>query len=135
MGNALYRGASMRQFYKPLNIKIGARIREARESARMTRETFSEKVDISTQFLTDIERGRMGASVETILKICDALGTTTDTILRGVDLDEEVTARQLSVLLGSVPRTLLPLVIDNVRDQVNLIEAAQEIEKSAQKDA
>lgn len=125
----------MRQFYKPLNVAIGARIRAARESARMTRETFSEKVDISTQFLTDIERGRMGASVETILKICDALGTTTDTILRGVDLDEEVTARQLSVLLGSVPRTLLPLVIDNVRDQVNLIEAAQEIEKSAQKDA
>lgn len=125
----------MRQFYKPLNVAIGARIRAARESARMTREAFAERVDISAQFLTDIERGRMGASVETILKICDALGTTTDTILRGVDLDEEVTARQLSVLLGSVPRTLLPLVIDNVRDQVNLIEAAQEIEKSAQKDA
>ena len=50
----------MRQFYKPLNIKIGARIREARESARMTREVFAEKVDISAQFLTDIERGRMG---------------------------------------------------------------------------
>lgn len=125
----------MRQFYKPLNVAIGARIRAARESARMTREAFAERVDISAQFLTDIERGRMGASVETILKICDALGTTTDTILRGVDLDEEVTARQLSVLLGSVPRTLLPLVIDNVRDQVNLIETAQEIEKSAQKDA
>lgn len=124
----------MRQFYKPLNIKIGARIREARESARMTREAFSERVDISTQFLTDIERGRMGASVETILKICDALGTTTDTILRGVDLDEEVTARQLSVLLGSVPRTLLPLVIDNVRDQIRLIEAAQGLEKIDQKD-
>lgn len=125
----------MRRFYKPINVEIGARIRVARESARMTREAFAERVDISAQFLTDIERGRMGASVETILKICDALGTTTDTILRGVDLDEEVTARQLSVLLGSVPRTLLPLVIDNVRDQVNLIEAAQEIEKSAQKDA
>lgn len=124
----------MRQFYKPLNVAIGARIRAARESARMTRETFSEKVDISTQFLTDIERGRMGASVETILKICDALGTTTDTILRGVDLDEEVTARQLSVLLGSVPRTLLPLVIDNVRDQIRLIEAAQGLEKIDQKD-
>lgn len=124
----------MRQFYKPLNVAIGARIRAARESARMTRETFSEKVDISTQFLTDIERGRMGASVETILKICDVLGVTTDTILRSPDLDEEVTARQLSILLGSVPRTLLPLVIDNIRDQVNLIEAAQEIKKSDRKD-
>ena len=124
----------MRQFYKPLNIKIGARIREARESARMTREAFSERVDISAQFLTDIERGRMGASVETILKICDALGTTTDTILRGPDLDDEVTARQLSVLLSRVPRTLLPLVIDNIRDQVNLIEAAQNTRNTDEKD-
>ncbi|MCI9671010.1 MAG: helix-turn-helix transcriptional regulator [Lawsonibacter sp.] len=124
----------MRQFYKPLNVEIGARIREARESARMTREGFAEKVDISTQFLTDIERGRMGASLETIIKICDTLGVTTDFILRGPDLDEEVTARQLSVLLGSVPRTLLPLVIDNVRDQIRLIETAQGLEKTDRKD-
>ena len=124
----------MRQFYKPLNVEIGARIREARESARMTREGFAENVDISTQFLTDIERGRMGASLETIIKICDTLGVTTDFILRGPDLDEEVTARQLSVLLGSVPRTLLPLVIDNVRDQIRLIETAQGLEKTDRKD-
>ena len=125
----------MRQFYKPLNIKIGARIREARESARMTREVFSKKVDISAQFLTDIERGRMGASLETVLKICSVLGVTTDTILRGPDLDEETTARQLSVLLSGVPRPLLPLVIDNVRDQVRLIETTQRLEKAARKDA
>ena len=124
----------MRQFYKPTNIKIGARIRETRESARMTREAFAERVDISAQFLTDIERGRMGASLETIIKICDVLGVTTDTILRDLDVDEEVTARQLSVLLNRVPRTLLPLVIDSIRDQVKLIEAAQIIEKSDQKD-
>ena len=124
----------MRQFYKPVNVAIGARIRAARESARMTREAFSEKVDISTQFLNDIERGRMGASVETIVRICDVLGVTTDTILRGPDLDEEVTARQLGVLLNRVPHTLLPLVIDSIRDQIKLIEAAQIIEKSGRKD-
>ena len=124
----------MRQFYKPSNVEIGSRIRVARESARMTREAFAERVDISAQFLADIERGRMGASLETIIKICDVLGVTTDTILRGPDLDEEMTARQLSVLLNRVPRTLLPLVIDNIRDQVNLIEAAQKIEKTDRKD-
>lgn len=124
----------MRQFYKPVNVEIGARIREARESARMTRETFSERVDISTQFLTDIERGRMGASLETILRICDTLGVTTDSILRGPDLDEDATARQLSVLLSGVPRNLMPLLIDNIRDQVRLIEAAQGTEKADRKD-
>ena len=124
----------MRQFYKPSNVEIVSRIRVARESARMTREAFAERVDISAQFLADIERGRMGASLETIIKICDVLGVTTDTILRDLDVDDEVTARQLSVLLNRVPRTLLPLVIDSIRDQVKLIEAAQIIEKSDRKD-
>ena len=90
----------MRQFYKPSNVEIGSRIRVARESARMTREAFAERVDISAQFLAD----------------------------------KEMTARQLSVLLNRVPRTLLPLVIDSIRDQVKLIEAAQIIEKSDRKD-
>ena len=119
----------MRQFYKPLNVEIGARIRAVRESSRLTREEFSEQIDISTQFLTDIERGRMGASLETILKICDTLGVTTDVILRDIKLDEEITARQLSVLLSGVPQSLLPLIISNVREQVKLIDAAIETTK------
>lgn len=57
----------MRQMYKPENIEIGGRIRSARETHGMTRDEFAEAVGISSQLASDLERGRMGASVETIL--------------------------------------------------------------------
>ena len=50
----------MRGEYKEINRKIGTRIRLARETAGMTRDEFSEKIGISAQFQTDIERGRTG---------------------------------------------------------------------------
>ena len=53
----------MRQMYKPENIEIGGRIRSARETHGMTRDEFAEAVGISSQFASDLERGRMGASV------------------------------------------------------------------------
>ena len=63
----------MRQMYKPENIEIGGRIRSAREALGMTRDEFAEAVGISSQFASDLERGRMGASVETICRICQVL--------------------------------------------------------------
>ena len=73
----------MRQMYKPENIEIGGRIRSARETHGMTRDEFAEAVGISSQFASDLERGRMGASVETICRICQVLGITTDQLLLG----------------------------------------------------
>ena len=41
----------------PNNIEVGERIRQIRESLQMTREKFSEMIDISDVFLEQIERG------------------------------------------------------------------------------
>lgn len=68
---------------KPLNVAIGRRIQQARERARLTQEELAERIDRSTQFVSTVERGLAGPSLETTIKICDALGVTTDQILRG----------------------------------------------------
>lgn len=43
---------------KDYNLMVGLRIREVREAMHLSREKFSEKCDISTSFLADIERGK-----------------------------------------------------------------------------
>ena len=43
--------------YKLNNVEIGERIRTIRESMSMSREKFSEMIDISEVFLGQIERG------------------------------------------------------------------------------
>lgn len=103
----------MRGEYKEINRKIGARIRLARETAGLTRDEFSEKIGISAQFQTDIERGRTGPSITTLCKICDVLAVPTDSILRGPQPGVEAAAWQIGTLLRDVPSEFLPLIIEN----------------------
>ena len=106
----------MRQMYKPENIEIGGRIRSARETHGMTRDEFAEAVGISSQFASDLERGRMGASVETICRICQVLGITTDQLLLG---------RQPEPLLRGVSPCYHPHLLAILREEIKLIGLAE----------
>lgn len=68
---------------KELNVQIGYRIKIARESACLTQEAFAGSIDVSVQYISDLERGKVGASTQTIIKICNALNVTSDYILMG----------------------------------------------------
>lgn len=68
---------------KEYNLMVGLRIREVRESFRLSREKFSEKCDISPSFLADIERGNKSLTAKTIYKICDACNVSADYIVSG----------------------------------------------------
>ncbi len=68
---------------KKINLEIGERIRRRREQFNYSREEFSEKLGISSRFLTDVELGVKGMSIENIIKTCSILETTADYILSG----------------------------------------------------
>lgn len=70
---------------KELNIQIGERCRRARETAGYTQEQLAERIGVSTQFLSDAERGVTGMSVSTIIKLCQVLSISTDFLLLGQD--------------------------------------------------
>lgn len=65
------------------NLMVGLRIREIRESMHLSREKFSEKCDISTSFLSDVERGKKSLTAKTIFKICAACNISADYIVLG----------------------------------------------------
>lgn len=60
--------------------KLGEKIRQTRMNCGITQEKLAEMVDISTNFMSLIENGR-NMSVETLVKIADALGVTVDYLL------------------------------------------------------
>ena len=68
---------------KTITIAIGRRIQQSREQAGLTQEELAERIDRSTQFISTIERGLAGPSLETVLHLCEVLGTSTEWILRG----------------------------------------------------
>ena len=66
---------------KGLNVKIGNRIRTAREAAGLTQDKFAELVSLATKNVSDIERGVVGISVGTLIRICETLSISSDSIL------------------------------------------------------
>ena len=67
----------------PNNLEVGERIRKIREDLHMTRERFSELIDISDVFLGQIERGERSLSLKTLCKIVGYTGVSTDYVLFG----------------------------------------------------
>ena len=68
---------------KELNIQIGSRVKTARETMRYTQENLAERIDVSVQYISDLERGVVGASLPTIIKLCQVLHTSSDFLLMG----------------------------------------------------
>ena len=62
---------------------IGSNIRTARKRADLTQEELSEIIGVSPQYLSDLERGRVGTSIDTLKKICEKLNVSADFILFG----------------------------------------------------
>lgn len=62
---------------------IGERIKEVRESLRMTQDELAEKTGLSKGFISDLENNKRGISSENLLRIANALGATLDYLARG----------------------------------------------------
>lgn len=65
------------------NIKLGIRIKNARESANMTQFALYEKTGISTAQISAFENGRRSIGLQSLSKISNALGKTMDEIYNG----------------------------------------------------
>ena len=72
------------------NERIGLCIRKQREYLGFTREVLSENIDISPEFLSEIERGVKGVSAMTLYKLCNGLSLSADAVLMGRETPSDV---------------------------------------------
>lgn len=69
--------------------EMGKRIRERRESLNMNRETLAEQLEVSPQFVADIEYGNKGISIKRLYILCQVLQVSADYVLAGERENEE----------------------------------------------
>jgi transcriptional regulator with XRE-family HTH domain len=55
---------------KEINIQIGEQARIEREQAKLTQEMLAEKIEVSPQYISDLERGVVGIALPTLKKLC-----------------------------------------------------------------
>ena len=63
---------------------IGARIKAERKKAELTQKALSEMIDVTPHYIYQIERGMKVMSVETLMRLSEALKISVDYILHGV---------------------------------------------------
>lgn len=68
---------------KKINTQIGERIRAARKEMKYTQEEFAEILGLSIQHISNLERGLVGPSIDTVIKISKVLGVSCDYLLLG----------------------------------------------------
>ncbi len=63
-------------------LTMGDRIKEARKMQKLTQEQLAERLDISVEFVSQIERGMKLPSMHVFIKLIEALNVSADYLLR-----------------------------------------------------
>ena len=86
---------------------INTNIKNLRKSNNLTQEEFAEKIDISIQGLSNIERNRYQPTAETIDKICKDFKITPYELLLPEISDKENIIKNITLMLSSCPKSKL----------------------------
>lgn len=71
---------------------MGQRILLRRKALRMTQEELAEKIDVSTQMISNLELGKKAIRPENLAKVCEVLELSADFILTGTNTKTAVDA-------------------------------------------
>ncbi len=111
---------------KPINVRVGGNIQRLREEHHETQEELSEKLGVTPNHLSAIERGVSGISLELLEKLCQVLNVTADHILFGRKA-AEVNGEDLLKLLQSIDQgqteiARLGQAISTLAEQLNHLQ-------------
>lgn len=97
---------------------IGSRIKSRRKQIGLTQKTLGEKAGVSAPAINRFEKGDKSPSVETLVKLAKALGTSSDFLLgaetvEGMFLDQETS--DAFKIFTSLSQDHRQLVLSNIK--------------------
>ena len=97
-------------------ILLGKRIRDERLLLRLTLEKLAERTDKSINFIGQIERGEGKPSLETMVDIANALGTTVDSLLRdNVRAVNDTVGKEVEAIIRTLDNNGKQFILDMVK--------------------
>lgn len=109
------------------NLEIGERIRKIREEMHMSRDTFSEKIDVSVVFLGQIERGERSLSLKTLSNIVKYSGASTDYLLFGND-KENSTRKKITRILNLSSDETVNFLYEIIRNTHSFVKEIKKLD-------
>ena len=97
-------------------ILLGKRIPDERLLLRLTLEKLAERTDKSINFIGQIERGEGKPSLETMVDIANALGTTVDSLLQdNVNAVNDSVGKEIEAIVRKLDNNGKQLILDMVK--------------------
>ena len=94
--------------------KIGERVRENRKAEGYTQAQLAEAVNLSTEYICEIETGRKNASLTALARISDVLNVTIDELLFGC-CSEDTFIRAMTVVMKDCTEYERKVLCDNMK--------------------
>ena len=98
---------------------LGLRIKQCRTMQKLTQEDLSEKIDVSSHYIYEIERGLKNMSLNTLVDLSTALDVSTDYLLFGTHTENSYTANVPLDNLALVIKDLSPQKRDSIADIIS----------------
>lgn len=84
-------------------LAIGKRIQRHRKQQGLTQELLAEKMNVSIQMISNLERGNKAIRIDNFINLSQILDISTDYILTGKETTEDVSA--LAARIAKLPET------------------------------
>lgn len=94
---------------------IGRNLKDIRKELNLTQEDFAEKLNINAQFLSQIETGKAGISIDNAINICNTANCSSNKLFKDLikspdiidkydlltDRDKSIINKMITVLLNT----------------------------------
>lgn len=105
------------------DIQIGIRMKKVREDAGKTQEEFAEQLNVSSQYISDVERGVTGLSILVAIDIHKYYCISCDWLLTGRSKTNDIS--QIVEKLKYIDHDQLQLIEDNINNILQMIALAE----------
>lgn len=95
-------------------ITLGKNIQEIRQSLNMTQEKFSENLNITPNFLSKVENGNAGISIDVAIKICNLANCSANILFKNIVTPSDIPNKY--DLLNKRDKSVIEKMIDCLLD-------------------
>lgn len=110
---------------QPTVYSFGTSLRRAREKREYTREQIAERAGISPRFVSAIENDRRKPSLDVLMRLVHAIGTSFDEVLMPQTISEEYTADRIKRLITQCSQRDQELVLALIDQMLDSKEEKQ----------
>lgn len=94
-------------------MEIGRRIQARRKQQGLTQEQLADRMNVSIQMVSNLERGNKAIKIENLINLCQILNVSTDYILTGKETQNDFRALTERIQkLSQTNRKMIEMLVD-----------------------